>query len=75
VHSFDLVPRSCGWRCSDDFLKIKNGPEHYASHLLAEIVSDGTITKYKLAQGGYLAVTETGMIIAGRLADDLIKRA
>jgi hypothetical protein len=43
--------------------------------IIRTCVSDGAITKYKLAQGGYLAITETGMIIAGRLADDLIKRA
>jgi hypothetical protein len=43
--------------------------------IVRSCVSDGTITKSKLAQGGYLAITEEGMLAAGRLADDLIKRA
>jgi len=40
-----------------------------------ELVDGGMITKYKLSQGGYLAITPAGMVAAGALADNLIKRA
>ncbi len=40
-----------------------------------DYISLGLVKKRRLSEGGYFSITERGMIQAGALADDLVKRA